>query len=56
LGFLGAWPSQGKNPAYECCILLDFLGFPRPNLDFSMGYAGFLLEVFSMRFLGADCG
>ena len=41
---------------------MDFLGFSRLNLDFSMGYARFSLKVFSMRCLGAggagtrDCG
>jgi hypothetical protein len=28
-------------------ILLDFLGFSRPNLDLSMGYTGFSLDEFS---------
>jgi hypothetical protein len=28
-----------KTPDYEGWISLDFLGFSRPNRDFSMGYA-----------------
>jgi hypothetical protein len=39
LDFLSAWPFRCEGPAYECWIVLDFLGFSRPNLDFSMGYA-----------------
>jgi hypothetical protein len=29
---------------------LDFLGFSRPNRDFSMGYADFSAKNFSSRF------
>jgi hypothetical protein len=28
----------------NCWILLDFLGFSRQNLDFSIGYTGFSLK------------
>jgi hypothetical protein len=31
-------------------ILLDFLGFSRPNRDFSMGYGGFSREEISQLF------
>jgi hypothetical protein len=30
--------------------VLDFLGFPRPNLDFSTGYAEQIAKDFSLRF------
>jgi hypothetical protein len=30
-----------KTPIFEGWISLDFLGFSRPNRDFSMGYAAF---------------
>jgi hypothetical protein len=39
LGFLGPWPFRCEDPAYEHWIVLDFLGFSRPNRYFSMGYA-----------------
>ena len=39
LGFLRSWPFRCEAPAYERWIVLDFLGFSRPNRDFSMGYA-----------------
>jgi hypothetical protein len=39
-----------ETQAYDRWISLDFLGFSRPNLDLSMGYGGFSLEVFSSRF------
>jgi hypothetical protein len=39
LGFLGGWLFAAKAPDYAYWILLDFLGFSRPNRDFSMGYA-----------------
>jgi tRNA-dihydrouridine synthase A len=41
LGFLGPWPFRCESPAWRYWILLDFLGFSRSNLDFSMGYAAF---------------
>jgi hypothetical protein len=44
LGFLGSWLFRCENPDYESWISLDFLGFSRPNIDFSMGYVGFLAE------------
>ena len=39
LGFLGGSPFAAKTPADEGWIYLGFLGFSRPNLDLSMGYA-----------------
>jgi hypothetical protein len=47
LGFLGASPFRPEDPHL---LLLVFLGFSRPNRDFSMGYAGFLRENFSRAF------
>jgi hypothetical protein len=47
LGFLGPSYFAAKPPDYAYWILLDFLGFSRPNRDFSMGYAGFSTDVFS---------
>jgi hypothetical protein len=42
-----------KAPADERWILLDFLGFSRPNRAFSMGYTGFSPENFFIAlFLG----
>jgi hypothetical protein len=43
--------SLRKTRLFDRWISLDFLGFSRPNRDFSMGYAGFSLENFSSRFL-----
>ncbi len=39
-----------KITAKACWISLDFLGFSRPNRDFSMGYGGFSAKIFSSRF------
>ena len=39
--FLAPGHFAAKTPADECWIVLDFLGFSRPNQDVSMGYAGF---------------
>jgi hypothetical protein len=36
--FLAPGRLAAKTPAHESWIGLDFLGFLRPNLDFSMGY------------------
>jgi hypothetical protein len=38
LGFLGPWPFRSEDPDSEGWISLDFLGFSRPNRDFSMSY------------------
>jgi hypothetical protein len=38
LGFLGPDPFRCEDPHNEGWIVLDFLGFSRPNRDFSMGY------------------
>jgi hypothetical protein len=47
LGFLGSRPFRFEDPAFERWILLDFLGFSRPNPGFSMGYADFRGTNFS---------
>jgi len=47
LDFLGAHPFAAKTSGYEPWIFLDFLGFSRPNLDLSMGYADFSPARFS---------
>jgi hypothetical protein len=47
LVFLGSSPFRPETPDYERWINLDFLGFPRLNLDFSMGYAGFSAKEIS---------
>ena len=39
-----------KDPDYAGWILLDFLGFSRPNRDLSIGYKGFSVKNFSSRF------
>jgi hypothetical protein len=47
LGFLGACCFAAKPPEHAYWILLDFLGFSRPNRDFSMSYEGFSGTNFS---------
>jgi hypothetical protein len=54
LGFLGAGPFGAESPISGYWIPLDFLGFSRPNRDFSMGYAGFSLNDFSSPFFPAS--
>jgi hypothetical protein len=49
LGFLGAWRFRREGPVYEPWIVLDFLGFSRPNPAFSMGYKDFSLAEFFLR-------
>jgi hypothetical protein len=44
--FLAPGRFAAKTPAHACWISLDFLGFSRPNRDFSMSYAVFLPEEF----------
>jgi hypothetical protein len=39
--FLGARRFAVKTPSQGGWIFLDFLGFLRPNRNFSMGYANF---------------
>jgi hypothetical protein len=39
-----------KTTDYKGWIILDFLGFSRPDRDFSMGYTEFSEENFSSRF------
>ena len=46
--FLAPGHFAAKTPADECWIVLDFLGFSRPNLDFSMGYEAFSGKNFSL--------
>jgi hypothetical protein len=38
LDFLGSWLFCSEGPPDVGWIVLDFLGFSRPNLDSSMGY------------------
>jgi hypothetical protein len=45
--FLARGRFAAKAPAHEGWILLDFLGFSRPNRYFSMGYAAFSRKIFS---------
>jgi hypothetical protein len=46
--FLGGGCSVENAPAYEGLIVLDFLGFFRPDRDLSMGYTRFSrVEFFS---------
>src|SRR5215471_11364929 len=49
LGFLGLSPFRRKSPDFKPWIFLDFLGFSRPNLDFSMGYEDKSAKDFSSR-------
>ena len=46
--FLAAGHFAAKTPADACWIVLDFLGFSRPNLEFSMGYEAFSGKSFSL--------
>jgi hypothetical protein len=43
-----------KAPVFEGWKSLDFLGFSRPNRDFSMGYAGFSLKEISRALLSPE--
>jgi hypothetical protein len=52
---LARGPFVAKTPDFAYWILLDFLGFSRPNLAFSMGYTGFSLKEIS-RALGRAGG
>jgi hypothetical protein len=45
--FLARSRFAAETAVHNYWILLDFLGFSRPNLDFSMGYTGFSLKKFS---------
>jgi hypothetical protein len=40
LGFLETDRLAVKTQIFDYWIFLDFLGFSRPNQDFSMGYTG----------------
>jgi hypothetical protein len=53
LGFLGGSLFLRKTQDYEGWKSLDFLGFSRPNLDLSMGYAGFSGNFFLAPFVAA---
>jgi hypothetical protein len=46
-GFSWRQAVSGEKPGRW--IILDFLGFSRPNLDFSMGYTDSSEELFSSR-------
>ena len=52
LDFLGVGPFCREGHPHEVWISLDFLGFSRPNRDFSMGYAAKSVEIFFSRFPG----
>jgi hypothetical protein len=52
LGFLGRSPFRREPPSQGDWISLDFLGFSRPNPDFSTGYADFSVTIFP-RLTGA---
>jgi hypothetical protein len=43
-----------KTPVSDCWILLDFLGFSRPNRDLLTGYMGFSWKKFSCAFSGLE--
>jgi hypothetical protein len=49
--FLGSGRLAAKTLVYGGWKDLDFLGFSRPNLAFSMGYAGFSLKEISRALL-----
>ena len=51
LGFLGARPFRCEYPARGGWIILDFLGFSRPNRDLSMGYTASTAKNFSRALL-----
>ncbi len=53
LGFLGPGHFAAKTPVDECWIVLDFLGFSRPNLYFSMAYEAFSGKNFSLSLSGS---
>jgi len=55
LGFLGSRLFRREVPDGRCWILLDLLGFSRPNRDFSMGYAAFSQAAFFARRVPRDC-
>jgi hypothetical protein len=51
--FLARGLLAAKAPVFEGWKSLNFLGFSRPNLAFSMGYAGFSLKEISRALLQA---
>jgi hypothetical protein len=53
LGFLGASPIGRESTRFGDWKSLDFLGFSRPKLDFSMGYDEFSLNEISLALLSA---
>jgi hypothetical protein len=50
LDFLGPRHFASKTADYEGWIPLDFLGFSRPNRDFSKGYEENSLKIFREAF------
>src|ERR1700677_668553 len=50
LDFLGLWPLRCEDPLMRGCISLDFLGFSRQTIDFSMGYEAQSAAKFIARF------
>jgi len=52
LAFLGSRRFAAKTPDFAYWILLDFLGFSRPNRDLSMGCAGISAAFFTRPRLG----
>jgi hypothetical protein len=50
--FLAGRRFAAKTPSQEGWISLDFLGFSRPNRDFSMGYEDLSLNEFSRALCG----
>ena len=54
LGFLGRWPFRREMRRSAYWISLDFLGFSRPNRDFSMGCARFSAKRISRALCGED--
>src|ERR1700733_10254520 len=53
-GFLGPSRFCPCRPENKAWISLDFLGFPRPNRYFSMGYAKFSAKKISRALLPLD--
>jgi hypothetical protein len=54
LDFLGRWLFLVKTFDSGGWICLDFLGFSRPNRDFSMGYGEETHKTFSCRLLAFE--
>jgi hypothetical protein len=54
LDFLGSWLFSFENPDSGGWIFLDFLGFSRPNLDLSVGYAAKNDQTFFVSLLSVS--